>query len=302
MLAVVLLAGVFIADIGGLMGTLRKVKTAVKGVTRLFVKKEAVKIPVLEGNLLQGRRAMITGGTSGIGKAVAKAFISNGATVAVCGRSSERVTVTAKELGDKAFGVVLDVRNPETVAPAVEKACELLGGVPDVLVNSAGVNGGGKFGAIEANAFEEVVETNLLGTILVSQEVARLMVREGVEGNILNVSSSSGLRPANTPYTVSKWGIRGLTLGMAKSLVPHGIVVNAVAPGPTATPMLRKDGADISKPGSPIERYAMPEEIANMAAVLVSDLGRTVVGDTVYMTGGSGLITLDDIGGYDFKL
>lgn len=284
------------------MSTSRKIKAAVKDIARRFARKEAVVVPALEGSLLQGRRAIVTGGTSGIGKAIAKAFIKNGATVVVCGRSSERVASTVDDLGEKAFGATLDVRNPESISSAVKKACELLGGVPDVLVNSAGVNGGGKFGAIEADAFDEVVETNLRGTILISQEIAHLMVREGIEGNILNVSSSSGLRPGNTPYIVSKWGIRSLTLGMAKVLVPHGIVVNAIAPGPTATPMLNKDSGDISKPGSPIGRYAMPEEIANMAVVLVSALGKTIVGDTIYMTGGSGLITFDDVGGYSFVL
>lgn len=284
------------------MGVARKAKKAAKGIARQFARKEAVTVPVLEGSLLQDRRAIITGGTSGIGRAIAEAFIRNGANVVVCGRSSERVTSTVEVLGEKAYGTTLDVRDPKSIAPAMEEACRLLGGEPDVLVNSAGVNGGGKFGAIEADAFDNVIETNLKGTLLVSQEIARLMVREGIEGNILNVSSSSALRPCNSPYTISKWGICGLTLGMAKTLVPHGIVVNAVAPGPTATPMLNKDGDDITKPGSPIGRYAMPEEIANMAVVLVSALGRTIVGDTIYMTGGSGLITFDDIGGYDFEL
>lgn len=91
-------------------------------------------------------------------------------------------------------------------------------------------------------------------------------------------------------------GIRGLTLGLAKMLTPYGITVNGLAPGPTATSMLIKgEIKEITLDNNPVGRYAMPEEIANMAVVLTSAIGRMVVGDIVYMTGGSGLVTFDDI-------
>lgn len=122
------------------------------------------------------------------------------------------------------------------------------------------------------------------------------MKENKVEGNILNVGSSSCLRPATSAYTLSKWGIRGLTLGLAKSLAPYGITVNGIAPGPTATPMLLEDSqSNITNNSNPIGRYVLPEEIANMAVVLVSSMGRTIVGDMIYMTGGAGIITYDDI-------
>jgi 3-oxoacyl-[acyl-carrier protein] reductase len=125
------------------------------------------------------------------------------------------------------------------------------------------------------------------------------MKENKITGNILNIISSSGLRPAASAYTLSKWGVRGLTLGLAKSLIPYDIVVNGLAPGPTATPMLMKDGSEeIGHTSNPLGRYAMPEEIANMAVVLTSGMGRTVVGDIVYMTGGAGIITFDDM---DYK-
>ena len=117
-----------------------------------------------------------------------------------------------------------------------------------------------------------------------------------VEGNILNIASSSALRPAISAYTLSKWGIRGLTLGLAKALSPYGITVNGLAPGPTATPMLLGDDTEnITNNGNPIGRYALPEEIANMAVILTSTMGKTIVGDIVYMTGGAGLITYEDM-------
>ena len=87
-----------------------------------------------------------------------------------------------------------------------------------------------------------------------------------------------------------------MTLGLAKSLAPYGIVVNGIAPGPTATPMLLGDDTDnIARSRIPSGRFVMPCEIANMAVVLVSDMGRTIVGDIVYMTGGAGVVTFDDV-------
>lgn len=164
-----------------------------------------------------------------------------------------------------------------------------------ILVNNAGVLGG-EFGRTTEEKYDEIMDTNLKGAFFLSQIVAHYMVDNHIEGNILNIGSSSSQRPAASAYTLTKWGIRGLTQGMAKSLAPRGIVVNAIAPGPTATPMLIKDPKQgISFERNPIGRYAMPEEIANMAVVLTSGLGRTVVGDMVFMTGGAGVITFDDV-------
>ena len=141
-----------------------------------------------------------------------------------------------------------------------------------------------------------MLNTNLQGTAFMSRIVAKYMIANHIRGNILNIASSSSLRPANSAYTLSKWGIRGLTLGLAKTLIPHGIVVNGIAPGPTATPMLKTDAdKDIGHDTLPGGRYALPEEIANMAVFLVSGMGRTIVGDIVYMTGGAGLITFEDM-------
>ena len=114
-----------------------------------------------------------------------------------------------------------------------------------------------------------VLNTNLKGVFFLSQAVGRYMKDNKIKGNILNIASSSSLRPATSAYTISKWGIRGLTLGLAKSLAPLGIVVNGVAPGPTATPMIMHgDRSNITFDHIPAGRYAMPQEIANMAVFL----------------------------------
>lgn len=172
----------------------------------------------------------------------------------------------------------------------------LLGGLKiDILVNNAGVINKTFFGNTLESDFDMVIDTDLKGPYFLSELFAEYMKENKIQGNILNVSSSSSIRPANNSYGLAKWGIRGMTLGLAKHLSTDGIVVNAIAPGPTATSMLMgNDEQSISRPASPSGRYTTPEEVANLSVVLVSDLGRMINGDTVYVTGGCGLLTFDD--------
>lgn len=126
------------------------------------------------------------------------------------------------------------------------------------------------------------MDINAKGSFFMSQAVGRFVIENRIKGHILNVTSSSALRPAWTPYQMSKWAVRGFTMGLADKLLPYGIIVNAIAPGPTATPMLGKqEGDSIYNDSNPSGRYAMPEEIASLAAIMVSDMGNMIVGDTV---------------------
>ncbi len=288
------------------MGITGKVKRYLKHIS---LKKEKVDSPVLYGSLLEGRVALITGGTSGIGLAMAEAFARNGASVAITGRSRARLDaaigrIAEKVEGSSVTGVVLDNSTGDEgdFSRALDEAERALGRPLDALVNNAGVIAGGSIPSTSMKGFDLTIDTNLRGSYFLSQAFARRLAADKRSGNILNVCSSSSLRPAISPYTVSKWGMRGLTAGLAKSLAPLGIVVNGIAPGPTATPMLIADGdGNLANPDVPAGRYATAEEIANMAVVLVSDLSRMVVGDIVYMTGGCGNLTFDDMD-YTIKL
>ena len=164
----------------------------------------------------------------------------------------------------------------------------------DILVNSAGVVSHSDFLDMSEQEYDSIMDINAKGTFFMSQATAKYMIENRIKGHILNVTSSSALRPAWTPYQMSKWAVRGLTLGAADKLLPYGIVVNAIAPGPTATPMLGKNEGDdeIYNAICPSGRFAMPSEIAALATFMVSDMGDMIVGDTFYMTGGSGVITL----------
>ena len=164
----------------------------------------------------------------------------------------------------------------------------------DILVNSAGVHGNQKFGTITEEDWNSVIDTNLKGLYFMCQVVSNYMKKNKINGNILNISSASALKPAWSPYEISKWGVKGLTLGLARELILHGIVVNALAPGPTATDMINyKEGNSLNWSTNPSGRIATTEEIGDLAVYMVSGLGRYVIGDTFYITGGSGTICID---------
>lgn len=278
-------------------------KTIIKSILSYFRKVEVTNVSVITiapNEILSGRCAFITGGTSGIGFAIAEAFIKAGATVIITGRTQKRIDEAINRLPKgKAFGCSLD---NTCINSFNEKFAEVLdtlkvAGISqiDILVNNAGINGKGMPYATE-NEYNTILDTNLKGVFFLSQMFGKYFVENCIKGNILNIASASSLRPADSAYSVSKWGIRGLTLGLAKSLGKNGITVNGIAPGPTATPMMLKgDNTNMHLDRIPLGRYITPEEISNMAVILVSDMSRSIMGDLIYMTGGAGNLTFDDV-------
>ena len=271
---------------------LRRVKRYLARHLRGPVQYVPVRIPVLQSELLKGHKAVITGGSSGIGLAIARAFLMNGASVVITGRDAARLSDAKKSLATNARveALVLDNAAPESFDAALATIGDF-----DILVNNAGYVGGGTFGSTQVSEFDKVLDTNLRGAYFLSQDVASVWIKKGIKGNILNICSASSLRPGESPYILSKWGLRSLTIGMAKKLIPHGIVVNGLAPGCTDTPQFCLNPEEsINNPRNPAGRLVTVEEIGNMAVVLVSDMARMVVGDVVYMTGGGAITTIDD--------
>lgn len=273
----------------------RVFRRGLRKISSKFKKKVPVYIPVLSGELLKGRTALITGGTSGIGYEIAKVFLSSGARVVITGRTQGRVDEAARTLGKECVGLVLDNLKVDLFSKRLEIVRKEVGEI-DILVNNAGLLGDSPFGFVSKDSFDAIVDTNLRGPYMLSQVVAKIWIENKIQGNILNVCSSSSFRPGDSPYALSKWGLRSMTLGLAKRLIPYGIVVNGIAPGPTATDGFGReiDGAiDWSK--NPQGRLVTPVEVANLSVILVSGLGRAVVGDVLCVSGGAGVVTFDDI-------
>lgn len=215
----------------------------------LFGKEEKIKvipvvIPMDKEKLLQGKIAMITGGSGGIGIEIAKAFLQSGAKVILVGAKEEKLRKACKLLGesDTLRSIPIDITDNGNITVKVKQALELFEEKRiDILVNSAGVNGTNDFFNTNEQEYDRIMDTNVKGTYFISRVVAQTMIDNNIKGHILMVSSSSALRPAWAPYQMSKWAIRGFTMGLADTLLPYGIIVNSIAPGQTATPMVGKE-------------------------------------------------------------
>ena len=277
-----------------------RIKKVIRSMMMLFKEEKKIPIPnpINAPELLKDKVALITGGSGGIGLAMAESFLKSGAKVIITGTNEEKLRSCCKKIsGQKEENlkyIVLDVLNIESMPDIIRSATTMFPeNKIDILVNSAGVSNKSDFLNMSEQEYDSIMDINAKGTFFMSQAVAKYMIENKIKGHILNVTSSSALRPAWTPYQMSKWAVRGLTTGMADLLMPYGIVVNAIAPGPTATPMLGKyEGDGIYHPTIPAGRYTMPSEIAALATFMVSDMGDMIIGDTFYMTGGSGTTTL----------
>ena len=249
-----------------------------------------------EANALEQDKQKL--GWKKIGFEMAKNFIAHGCKVIIAGTNETKLDSCLHELNEieqkSAEKIIINVLDTKSLKGKVLEAVELFEERKiDILVNSAGVNDNRSFFEVTEDSYQSIMDVNVKGTFFMCQAISEYMINNSIKGHILNVSSSSALRPAMTPYIMSKWSIRGLTLGMADILLPHGIIVNAIAPGAVATPMLgMKDGNNINNQNAVVGRYALPSEIANLATFMVSDLGNLIVGDTFYISGGSGVISL----------
>jgi len=278
------------------------IKRTLKKLIMMFKKEKLIPVvkTIPDSDLLLGKVALITGGSSGIGFSIAKAFIFSGGKVIICGTNENKLQKAVEDLNNLkddhncAKGFVCNIRDIKSLPDKVEKASKLFSeGKIDILVNSAGVISKHDFWNTDENDYDSLMDTNVKGTFFMCQAVAKHMIDNGIKGHILNVSSSSALRPAWTPYQMSKWAVKGFTVGLADTLLPHGIIVNAIAPGQTATPMFNVNVEEnIYNSNALVKRYILPEEIASFAVYLVSGAGDMVVGDTLYITGGSGVVSL----------
>lgn len=248
--------------------------------------------------LLENKAAIVTGGARGIGKAIARRFLQEGARVIIADIDEAAGSAAVEDLGSRGpvRFVACDVGEAASVGNLVAATIAAFGAI-DVLVNNAAILAAKDFLDLDEADFDRVIRVNLKGAFLCGQAVARHMVERakagGRPGAIVNLSSVNAVFAiANqVPYSVSKGGINQLTKVMALSLAPHGIRVNAIGPGSIMTEMLETVMADAEArrrilSRTPLGRIGEPKEIAAIAAFLASDEASYITGQTVYADGG----------------
>ena len=236
--------------------------------------------------LLKGKTAMVTGGTRGIGLAIVKLYLENGAAVALCGSRQETVDKALEQLKAenpeyKVIGLCPDLQNPEEVEKAVATVKETFGSF-DIMVNNAGVSARDSLYDYKPEDFSKTMKLNVDAVFHCSQAAAKVMKEQG-GGVILNTSSMVSIygQPAGVAYPASKFAVNGLTKSLARELGKDNIRVNAVAPGVTKTDMVAALPEQVIKPliaTIPLGRVGEPEDVANAFLYLASDMASYVTG------------------------
>jgi len=244
---------------------------------------------------LTGRRALVTGGSRGIGRAIAITLAARGAAVAVNyarGEAAAREVVAAiEEAGGKAVAVGFDVSDADAVTAGFKQVTEALGGL-DILVNNAGISIDALLMRAKEEDWETLQRVNLRGTLLCSKAATRSLLRAKASGRIINITSVVGEQgnAGQTMYAATKAGVIGMTKSIARELASRGCTVNAVAPGFIATDMtdaaLVGDARDTLISNIPLGRIGATNDIAESVAFLASDAAGYITGHVLRVNGG----------------
>lgn len=229
--------------------------------------------------MLKGKHVVVTGGGRGIGFALAKKFEAEGASVLISGRNEDVLERSAAEIGCK--WMKLDVRDVDQFAGFIKEAEALLGGL-DCLVNNAGISlHEPSFLDVTPEGFDSQISTNLRGAFFLSQQFMKSVINRGVTGSILFISSETGETVDLRPYGLSKAALNSLVQGLAHAYAAKEIRVNAVAPGVTATELTGVSLNNLYYGDSTIKRAYLPEEIAEVACFMLSDLSGCISGQII---------------------
>ncbi len=247
----------------------------------------------MERELLTGKIAMVTGGTRGIGLAVVKKFLENGASVALCGSRQETVDKALAGLkeeypGERLMGLCPDLAEFSQVEAAVKQVKERFGAI-DILVNNAGKSARESIYEYDPEAFKKILDLNVTAVFNCTRAAVPYMKENG-GGSIINTSSMVSLygQPSGVGYPTSKYAVNGMTKSLARELARDNIRVNAVAPGVTRTDMVASLPPDMVarvSAGIPLGRVGEPEEVANCFLFLASDLASYVTGTVLSVDG-----------------
>ena len=242
---------------------------------------------------LDGKTALVTGATGGIGGAIARALHGAGAVVGISGRNEEKLAALAAELGDRVHVLPADLSAEGAAAALVKAADEAMGQV-DILVNNAGLTRDGLSMRMSEDDWQQVIDVNMTATFQLAKAVQRGMMKRRT-GRIINIASVVGVtgNPGQCNYVASKAGMIGWSKAMAQEVASRGITVNCVAPGFIATAMtdaLNDEQKERINGGIPAGRMGASDDIAAAAAYLASDEANYVTGQTIHVNGGMAMI------------
>ena len=242
---------------------------------------------------LDGRVAIVTGGSRGIGAAIAALLAEDGAAVVVSGRDADRLQRTAKELeaqGGAILGVVADAAIRQDAERLVDAAKQRFGRV-DILVNNAGIVRDGLLVRMKDEDWDRVMEVNLRGTFLMTRATTKLMIRRKSGGRVINIASTSGAmgNAGQANYSAAKAGLIGFTKAAARELAHWSILVNAVAPGLIETDMtaaISPEAREGLLAQVPLRRIGTPREVAEVVRFLAGDAAAYITGQVFHVNGG----------------
>lgn len=245
------------------------------------VKNVTASISYLSPNTrLSEKKILVTGGGRGLGFAMAKKFVAEGASVLIAGRNEETLKKSANDIGCQYLS--LDVSNPSTFGSFMEQANQMLSGV-NCIVNNAGISLHEKdFFDVTPETFDKQVNTNLKGGFFLTQKFVEILKKEQRTGTVLFTSSETGDTMDFRPYGFTKAAVNSMVQGLAYLFSKDGIRVNAVAPGVTTSDMtgFKADG-NLYEPGSTVERVYLPEEVAETACFLLSNAAGCISGQII---------------------
>lgn len=241
---------------------------------------------------LPKKTALITGGTRGLGRAIAVRFAREGARVALCGRDPEAAAAVAASLPEESgphLGIGADLTAADQVEQLVRQVIDVFGRI-DILVNNAGVTRDTLFIRMKEDDWDTVLDTNVKSVYRVTRPIIRQMIKQR-SGRVINISSVSGLagNPGQANYAASKAALLGFTKTLARELAGRGIAVNAVAPGFIETDMTEGFSAELreqTQAGIPLGRYGHPDEVAAAVLFLSEDENAYITGHTLVVDGG----------------
>ncbi len=245
--------------------------------------------------LLKNRKVIVTGGSQGIGTAISLEFAKNGADVCLTYRKhkkeAKKIAEQIKNIGQKAIAIQCDISSFTEAEAVVKETISELGGL-DILVNNAGMNWDGVSWKMTEEQWDRVIEVNLKGYFNFVRHSAPIL-KEKKSGKIINITSINGLRGkfGQSNYSASKAGIIGYTKALAKELGAFNINVNALAPGLIETAMLKESEArdkiiDMAMAEMVLKRIGQPEDLANAAVFLASDMAKHITGEIIKVDGG----------------